>query len=425
MNRLISILLFIISLQFSQKVLAQQSFVEGYVVNNQNDTLRGFLKTANQINTQIMFRQSNSSVGLAITYKPGDIKVAYFADNDEFYYSKAVRVNVKPFKEDLSLENDALPKFKDEILFLNLLSKGKINLYQLKGWDDNYHFFVEKGTGKTAELLLIKYIVAKGENAGRLVTVEEYKNQLTDLMEDCSKVNPKNAVYGEKPFTKLIEQYNACMGAAKNNYSKKGEGIKISWTALAGVGFRALNFNGKDAFGTGLLGTDFVSQTPFTTSVTPSFGISLEAYSPRATNPFSAGLDLLFRTNSNMGNMDLLGNRILASISNTTIDGNGFLKYSLKNTALKPYVRAGVSLSYNLRTESALQVTRIDFLTKLYDGELAKNLSNIELGFLGGIGINVQKLRAELYYSSTNRSYVSVNSLKLNSFNIMLGYRLN
>ena len=92
---------------------------------------------------------------------------------------------------------------------------------------------------------------------------------------------------------------------------------------------------------------------------------------------------------------------------------------------MKPYVRAGVSLSYNLRTESALQVTRIDFLTKLYDGELAKNLSNIELGFLGGIGINVQKLRAELYYSSTNRSYVSVNSLKLNSFNIMLGYRLN
>lgn len=143
MKNNISITLLIITLLISKTLKAQQIFVEGYVVTSVGDTLKGFLKTDNQLHSKVTFKYKSDN-SEAIVYSPEQVNTIFLKPTDEYYYSKTVNINIKPFRESLNLDYDAKPIFTQKTVFVNLLSKGAINLYQLKGWGDNYHFFVEK-----------------------------------------------------------------------------------------------------------------------------------------------------------------------------------------------------------------------------------------------------------------------------------------
>ena len=413
---LFTTLFFLLFFHYSK---AQQNFVEGYVVTTQNDTLRGFLKEAVHTHSEVIFKRNNGDQNSTI-YKADELKVAYFKTSDEYYYSKTVNINIKPFT-DGKLDLDVTPKFVEKTVFLALLTKGKMNLYRLQGWDENYHFFIESPEEKIKELLIIKYTITIGQEGGKVATVEEYKNQLNLMFYDCPTVTADKTEYSQVALKKLIERYNnRCGGAIPSNYSQKHVGSKISFNFLAGVSFKQMDYSGNDA-NAGFY--QFAAMSSFSDAVHPIFGLGIEIKSKRVTNPISAGLDIYFRQNSHNTSSEILGNRVVASISDKVIDFNPYLKYTFINSAIKPFIRIGGNLGYYLDAKNSLNITRIDFNTNLYDGVLiTRNQKKVERGFLVGTGINVKKVKVELFYTSGSRLFDNESSIKLNSVSLALGY---
>jgi hypothetical protein len=424
MKKYISITILIITLLISKTLKAQQSYVEGYVVNVQGDTLRGFLKTGNQINSKVVFKEKNNQTQTT-TYTPEQLNTFFFKPTDEYYYSKTVNINVKPFGESLNLDNSAKPVFIQKTVFVNLLSKGAINLYMLDRWDDNYHFFVEKNGSEITELLLIKYIINTGEYQGKLVTVEEFKNQLASMLENCPTINARKIDYGETSFTETIQKYNSCVDKTTQQYTKKKEGLNFNIDILGGLSRRefVLNtFQYRLYYGS----SSDPSLLSFAPRFSPSLGLSLDVSSKRKNNSLATGLDIIFRSDSYKTNInDRGGYKYEASYVNTAIEINPFVKYIFKRNKIKPYVRVGIIYAFNLKNENSIKITRLFPLSPVLDGEISKGFRNTEIGFLAGIGCNFSKIKAEVLYGNLNKNYSNpFDEIRLTSINLMLGYRI-
>jgi hypothetical protein len=105
-----TILLFII-ISISESY-SQNSFREGKIITNNNDTIVGFINSKNdsKLFKECQFKQQENSQ--AVTYKPQNIK-AFIIDHG---MRKFVR--------------GKLP-FVSEVVFLEILCEGRINLYFL------------------------------------------------------------------------------------------------------------------------------------------------------------------------------------------------------------------------------------------------------------------------------------------------------
>lgn len=275
------------------------------------------------------------------------------------------------------------------------------------------------------ELLLIKYIIDKGENQGKLVTLEEFRNQLSSLLEDCPTINTRNIYYGEKFFTGAIQKYNLCVDKTKQQYTKKQEGVNFNIDILGGLSHREFILktnqnrliygNGPDPF---LLN--------FPPRLSPSLGISLEVSSPRQNNSFAAGLDIIFRHDNYNANINnYYDYRYEAHYSNTAIETNPFVKYILKKKKIKPYLRLGVNYAINLKNENSIKITKVDLPREILNEEISKGFRNSEIGYLVGIGCNLNKIKAEIWYANLNKNYANfLDEIRLTSINLTFGYRI-
>ena len=140
MNKKILVLLPFLT--FALTLFAQNGYNKGYVITNELDTLKGEIKLkSNFLNsTSCDFKYPGSDN--VKTYTPTDIK-AYRIEGSKYYVSKDVVIDST-----------------DQKLFVEYLVKGIVNLYYLKGFQNEFYFLE-----KDSKMIPIS-------NEGKVVTVK-------------------------------------------------------------------------------------------------------------------------------------------------------------------------------------------------------------------------------------------------------------
>jgi hypothetical protein len=192
----------LVSLLLCIQIFAQRDMKPGYIITNEDDTVYGQIDfQLESYNAENCFflkaNESNPKV-----YKPGDIK-AYSITDDRFYVSEKVKIN------DI-----------DKEVFLELLVKGKVNIYFLAP----EYYFIENNQNSIHILENTEKIVV--HNGQRYIKDgKEYIGVLNTYMQDCPDVWHEITTLrlDQNNLIKLATDYQnkVCPGEKCIIYSKK------------------------------------------------------------------------------------------------------------------------------------------------------------------------------------------------------------
>ena len=190
---------------------AQTSWQEGWFVNNQGDTLHGYIayklwkKTPQNIDfkTNINAEAKKFSNDDVLAY-------AVLSTENVWYKAKRYDVDLSVSSRNLQkLESTAEPIMEKQRLLLQQLAEGALNLYTFTDNFSNIHFFIQRKSENPKELT---YKIYRPESTKEKIN-EGYKSQLVQLMADCIDMNLEKIntmPYKEKPILQIFEEYNIC-----------------------------------------------------------------------------------------------------------------------------------------------------------------------------------------------------------------------
>lgn len=223
------ILIIACSLTCSNVSIAQESFLDGFIVTKQNDTIQGFIKEQFSLQEyNILFKPFSSSE--EVVYQPNQIS-EYFLSNNQLFESQFI--NLKGIKTEV---------------FLKCLIRGEVNLYSFFDKNLAYHFYIETKENGIREL---KYIESKmfDEDTGKeyLHKKKEYVGELTFALKDCKNIANQinNVSLKEAALARLIKQYHNCKNEEFIEFvkQKSKSKLEIEFGVLVGANLRFEEFD--------------------------------------------------------------------------------------------------------------------------------------------------------------------------------------
>lgn len=226
MNNLKSGLLLLFYFLVIFQLSAQKKIEKGYIINLEGDTIRGLiLDKDKRLNPKNI---AYSGGGVEKTYFPEDI--LEFAVNNQIFQSFKIEYDTSKFRtNDLTVYNE--PLWKQEVVFLQLLVKGELDLYSLTDHVGKNHFFIKSENDDVPkELLLIRY--KKGTD---IATITRYRNVLRRYMDSAPQLYERiqKVAYNEAALRKLFVMYNE----HKNHfdYQHIPKKIKLKFSVSGGL----------------------------------------------------------------------------------------------------------------------------------------------------------------------------------------------
>jgi len=176
-------------------VSGQTNFREGFIINNQHDTIKGLIDYRGDIknSTTCIFKKDENST--PIKYLPGEIKGYRFMDG-KFYISRLVKVGDE-----------------EKNLFLEYLVNGIVDLYYYRDFENDY-YFVEKECEDMIELTNEKKELirdARNEYYSKSIVYSNlYIGILKALFADCEEVAKKadNTKFEHNSLIKITKSYH-------------------------------------------------------------------------------------------------------------------------------------------------------------------------------------------------------------------------
>lgn len=217
-------LVFISLLLLPSLVKAQGRLTEGYIVNLQGDTIKGFIDVTEwgMNPSTVHFFETTDSEGRYLW--PYDIKM--FAIGKDIYEGAMVDVEVSP--RDLNnLSSKAELMLEKDQAFLQLLVAGPKSLYVYgKAVYDQYYI----KTDTSMELLVYKkYLkdtkVGPGDVRSLVVENKRYQGQLSIYLNDCPDMASAIAStqYDQESLESLFRKYYSCFGKTRGHKVMKPE----------------------------------------------------------------------------------------------------------------------------------------------------------------------------------------------------------
>lgn len=221
--------------------VAQSNFHKGYVVNNAQDTIRGFIDYKERFNnpTSIIFKSSTDSKPQTFLLKD---YAAYGIDGLVRYQRFAVNISMdKVNLANLSVGIDSTSK--RDTVFLQVLQTGKnVNLFAyqdaIKG-----RYYIQRKTDTEPEEL-IKHDYLSESNAMQVVTNTRYRRQLIRLlyalnMNSAANEGRVNSL-DYKPdelikFAAIINEQEVVKSKYKSFRFFAGTGVMISKAVFSGL----------------------------------------------------------------------------------------------------------------------------------------------------------------------------------------------
>ncbi|MFO7369648.1 MAG: hypothetical protein R6X09_05185 [Bacteroidales bacterium] len=205
---------------------AQPVLKKGYVIENSNDTIYGFIEfKGNKTNANVcVFRQDAKSEPLS--FAPGDIK-GYWFEGSKYYISKTVTVNNQ-----------------EKLLFLEFLINGIVDMYYcFDGLADN--FFVDAGDNRLLELKksqATEYYATYTKRA--IPNSKQYIGILKYVFKDSPEISKRVETIGLSRRSLIDVAYayhkEVCADEAIIYAKRESDQTYIKTGVLSGVGFVTL-----------------------------------------------------------------------------------------------------------------------------------------------------------------------------------------
>lgn len=255
----------LLCLLYTPVAIAQIAFESGYFINNQGDTITGFIKNLDWKNNPVSveFRkdmESESSVLLIDSIK------GFGVGGDIVFKKFLVDIEVlSPRIEDYGYKQN--PEYSPKVVLLRQLIEGEKELYTY--CESNFQCFFAGNKGDIPHQLVHKHYKAE---SNLIAENNQYKNQLYVLL-NCPCVKQEDfekLSYYKSDIANLFEKYYACSGMAiiRNEVVTYEKRKKVELSVSAGVEYCNMEISGvpNSFFPPGispLLGLDFESFMPF------------------------------------------------------------------------------------------------------------------------------------------------------------------
>lgn len=204
--------LFVASLLvLSLSLPAQGTYRNGYIVGLRGDTLRGRIDQQDWVDNPDRIDFEDGGTGKSITYRAADL--AAFFVNDELYRSYTVRIYPYSLDPGVVTAPGWSGQPYDTVVFLRLVTAGRLNLYCFRDRTDVTYFFLQKGgAGQQPQQLRIQNHVARHGAETNVTTEDTYRYQLYDYVSACSPIadKPVQVAYEENALKALVDRYNRC-----------------------------------------------------------------------------------------------------------------------------------------------------------------------------------------------------------------------
>ncbi len=423
MKRMLTLLLFL----FPGFIWAQKNYTAGQIVTPSGEIIKGEIDYREWIVNphQIRFRKS----GEVKTFSASELSSFKIDAKNEVYTSAVIIYNTE------ELDWDEMPQFQtyqeidnhiemqQDTVFLLVLVKGKMNLYQLMDKNKRLHYYYQKGNGPYEPLMyrivkimrpggLLTNSVIEEENLPRSIAFEDYKGQLKYAMLDCGDMQSAiDKLTYSRSIMDLVKRYNECAGQLI--YVKPKDRAHKFLYAFAG---RAQSsFEIKDA------NNAAAKSLPSTWSTT--FGLGFEFGIPRTKGKFSWIVEALYMSaNSTITTsqepLDLGSEDFSYTLDVKGFRFNGLLKYTLLTGKIQPYIKAGLGSS---------NYTRRDFLVKDLTTvqTQSQSLLKTEPFLIGSVGIKAYNFFLDGRYETGNDiNKVTGFDTSMRRWSVLFGYAL-
>ena len=395
-----SLFFFIAILFCSNETIAQQNFIEGYIITLKKDTVKGTIDyrewTLNP--TSIHFKDNTGKMSIL---KPDDISAFDILSKDH-YISSHVSLDLSSFEIKDLMEHKAPKIVKDTSLFLVTLVKGKASLYYLKDQNDREHFYVSKDGNSLIELILKKSYKSTSEDRtephGYISTVKLYKGQLIVLFDDCPSIKTKidNLDYSITSIQTLIIDYNKCQHSTID-FEKKVELIKCKFGLLAGPTLTKISFRG---------GSDDLTDVKMSDCYSFLAGVSFHVIFPRERSQWILVNEIIYKPYKNSASTmstSMFGDQYNKSFSFNMgyLKLYNLLRYQYPEWKIKPFIDFGMSNGYAIQSSHSKTVVQTAFGTgtkRITTGPAIADARLYEFGLAGGIGASIWKINGEIRY---------------------------
>jgi hypothetical protein len=191
----------VIFLQISLTGFGQKDLKPGYIITNDFDTLRGYIKLKSNYENAESCEFSYLESQIPKTYKPSEIR-GYRIENSKYYLSRDIMI-------------DSVKKK----VFLEYLVDGIVDLYYLKG-PINEYYFIEKDTilmqlSNDGKMVTVKGRGGQGEyESNYFKNSNQYKRILQYLFQDSEETLKEipNTAFDYRPLINITKDYhkNVC-----------------------------------------------------------------------------------------------------------------------------------------------------------------------------------------------------------------------
>ncbi|WP_442265050.1 hypothetical protein ACSIGC_11960 [Tenacibaculum sp. ZS6-P6] len=375
------------------KLTSQNTFKKGYFVTNSNKRVECLIKDEGWQNNPKSFKYKQNNTENIST---SDNAKEFGIYNHVTYIKSAVKIDRSSNKVNF-LTEERFPQFKEEILYLKVLQKGKANLFQFQdGTLIRYFYNLNNTTPK--QLVYKKYKIG----SDKIRENQSYKQELFTKLK-CKEITLKRVEsikYNESDLTAFFSEYNLCNGS-KPEYKVKKEKTpgKFNVSVKAGASFSSLNIENNIL---PIKNVEFSSISNFRP------GLEFEYILPINNNKWGLFLKTTYQTftgkseeNSSQG--------IIVNTINTEIDYSsieipiGVKHYMYLNKKSKLFIGAGYLIDFPLdsKLNFSFESTLNGSVTSTSSGEL--NLEDSSTAFHLNFGYKYDKFSIEFeHYTNRN-----------------------
>lgn len=363
-----TLLIFLFSIAL---LYGQNDFRKGYIITSGNEKNYGYInyrEGTQQYNVCSFKPTENSEI---IDYTPYQIK-GYGYDNDKYFESKLIEKTGETSKK----------------YFLEVLVSGKVTLYRFA-----MSFYVQKGEDILRKLYTeSKEVFVDGKRY--IIESKHHIGILSILFSDCPKV--KNSIPAvrltEKRLTELVASYNECSGEPGITYKEHKPWVKLHLGIAAGFALSDIKFEDNITYFTEIYKGSFKNHKSLIT------GLDIDISSPRINERISFHGGLYYTKMSFLGSeiqegIILEHNDLFINLKQLKVP-LGF-RYTLPEKNLTPFINLGILNTFNLSSSFKWRQEKQSSNTvNTYEYDIG--ISDVKLGYWGGIGINKQ-IKNKLY----------------------------
>lgn len=363
-------------ISFGNLIIAQKNLLNGYIIINSNDTLKG--KIDNQEWTKSPNRVFfTSPVDEKGQYYDTEIDGFGIYKTNENYVTKTFQIEKlnRDFNKSTfgSISKYARRKkdLQSRTAFLKIISSGKINLLQFIDADNEEHFIIDDMQNLKP---LIKHDILID---GTRKELDQYKNQLKEIFgSSCVNVTDIDKLtYKYSSIQKIIDTYNGCFESKDKPKSLKADKGKIEFGLMGGVNYTNIEFYYK----TSTISGNFTDTETGNWKFSPIAGIFFNYDIARNRNRIGIANDLQYYNIKS----DVIKDNINApsryyDISYIALKNMARIKIKVDKPTI--YVLAGISNGFIVSSKD----------------EMYKKYRKHEEGIIGGIGIGLNKTLFEI-----------------------------